>query len=363
MSMSINNSLRIRRAPSTDVTLPIVTMQDSRLSFRARGVLAFLLTFENGTLISTADLPMHGTEGRDAIRSSLRELRKYGYLSQERYSYTDVLGRLLWGTDTVVSDTGFPGPENPFPEILEVVDVQKPVSGQQAEHEASTLPETGFQAPLVTQLTTASCELVSGDTSYLPSVPSARPKSKGWDVVPEGKPKRSGKAAKRAAVARAEEDSTDPFEADLVGDDRSDMAACDNSPMPDGFGTMPVPDDLDARRRRILTQRAKRPVGPAAALADYFALEATEPAWSEPAARFNAAALAKNFSAWRRDGVSDRHIRDMIDEYWHGSYRRNLPAPAWKDFIASQDKIHAQLERRFAADEMEANRHNPGWWT
>ena len=350
-----SSSLRIRRAPSTDVTLPIMTMQDTRLSFRARGVLAFLLTFENETLISTADLPMHGTEGRDAIRSSLRELREHRYLSQERYSYTDVLGRLLWGMDTVVSDVPFPGPENPSPET-DSIDVDADVVlGPGPEHEVSTISGDGFSGSI--SCITTSCESVSRGTSYLPSAPSARPTSGGWDAIPEGRPKRKGKAAKRAAKAQAEVDSTDPFSADLIGDDHSDMAACDNSPMPDG------PDDLDARRQRILTQRAKRPVGPAAALGDYFAMEATDASPEEPAARFNAAAMAKNFAAWRRDGVSDRHIRDMIDEYWHGSYRRNLAAPAWKDFLASQDKIHAQLERRFKAEEVEANRHNPDYWT
>jgi len=117
------------------------------------------------------------------------------------------------------------------------------------------------------------------------------------------------------------------------------------------------------RRDRVRAKRAERPVGPAAALADYFAMEATEPVPEEPAARFNAAAMAKNFAAWRRDGASDGHIRDMVDEYWHGSYRRNLAAPAWKDFISAQDKIHAQLERRFKAEEVEANRSNPEYWT
>jgi len=341
-------------------------MQDTRLSFRARGVLAFLLTFENETLISTADLPMHGTEGRDAIRSSLRELREYRYLSQERYSYTDVLGRLLWGMDTVVSDVPFPGPENPSPETDSMDAEDAMVLEPGAEHEVSTISGDGFSGSI--SCITTSCESVSRGTSYLPSVPPARPTSRGWDAVAfaDGKPtrKRVSKSAQRAAAAKTEEDSTDAFAADLIGDDRSDMAGCDNSPMPDGFGTMPVgPDDLDARRQRIVTQRAKRPVGPAAALGDYFAMEATEAGPEEPAARFNAAAMAKNFAAWRRDGVSDRHIRDMIDEYWHGSYRRNLAAPAWRDFLASQDKIHAQLERRFKAEEVEANRHNPGYWT
>jgi len=91
-------------------------------------------------------------------------------------------------------------------------------------------------------------------------------------------------------------------------------------------------------------------------------MEATEGGPEEPAARFNAAAMAKNFAAWRRDGVSDGHIRDMVDEYWHGSYRRNLAAPAWKDFISSQALIHAQLEKRFHSEEVEANRHNPEYW-
>jgi len=117
------------------------------------------------------------------------------------------------------------------------------------------------------------------------------------------------------------------------------------------------------RRDRILAKRAERPVGPAAALADYFALQASDPVSEEPAQRFNSAAMASNFAAWRRDGASDEHLRDMVDEYWHGSYRRNLAAPAWKDFLASQDKIHAQLERRYHAEEVEAHRHDPEYWT
>jgi len=345
------------------MAVPVASMRDSRLSFRARGVLFLLLSYDNETLISTAELPMHGAEGRDAVRTALAELRTFGYVTQTRYSYVNNIGRTQWAVETVVSDVPLLGPDNTSPVVsiepenpLPVTDVVTTQPTRRLKlrdtpkiSTTTEVTEDGNSGSLSCTTITTSSESVSRGTSYLPSAPSARPISEGWDVVPEGRPKRKIKAAK----ARAEVDATDPFAADLVGDD-----------MPDGFGTMPVgPDDLDARRQRILTQRAKRPVGPSAALGDYFAMEATEASPEEPAARFNAAAMAKNFAAWRRDGVSDRHIRDMVDEYWHGSYRRNLSAPAWRDFLASQDKIHAQLERRFKAEEVEANRHNPGYWT
>lgn len=63
------------------------TLQDSRLSYRARGVLTTLLSYPDDWTISVAHLEKQSAkEGRDAIKSALKELEAFGYLvrSQNR---------------------------------------------------------------------------------------------------------------------------------------------------------------------------------------------------------------------------------------------------------------------------------------
>jgi hypothetical protein len=55
-------------------------LQDERLTYRARGVLASMLSRPPGWTTSAERLAAAGGEGRDAIRAVLRELEKYGYL-------------------------------------------------------------------------------------------------------------------------------------------------------------------------------------------------------------------------------------------------------------------------------------------
>jgi hypothetical protein len=57
---------------------------DSRLSFRARGVLVWILDKPDGWRFTADDLAHHGTEGRDAMRTALGELRTLGYIVLER---------------------------------------------------------------------------------------------------------------------------------------------------------------------------------------------------------------------------------------------------------------------------------------
>lgn len=77
------------------------TLRDARLSYRARGVLARLLSNADGFRMSAADLAREGKEGRDAILAALRELRETGYLVTTKYQ--DSQGR--WATQNVIFDT------------------------------------------------------------------------------------------------------------------------------------------------------------------------------------------------------------------------------------------------------------------
>ncbi|MEK2474036.1 hypothetical protein [Streptomyces noursei] len=70
----------LRRHLSTGFTvLPTATIEDSRLSFRARGILAFLLAKPDNWKVRSESIAAAGQEGRDAVRKALRELRTYGY--------------------------------------------------------------------------------------------------------------------------------------------------------------------------------------------------------------------------------------------------------------------------------------------
>lgn len=52
------------------------------LSFRARGVLLYLLALPPGTRLDSSKIAAAGTEGRDAIRHALVELQDVGYVQK-----------------------------------------------------------------------------------------------------------------------------------------------------------------------------------------------------------------------------------------------------------------------------------------
>lgn len=67
------------------------TINDERLSLRARGLIVWLLDKPNDWTINSRAIAERTTEGRDAIRAALRELEEAGYV--ERLTLRDRLGR------------------------------------------------------------------------------------------------------------------------------------------------------------------------------------------------------------------------------------------------------------------------------
>lgn len=67
--------------PSDDVAqIHRAALADGTLSFKARGILAYLLALPQGTDISPDRLVKSGTDGERAVKSGLKELQDAGYL-------------------------------------------------------------------------------------------------------------------------------------------------------------------------------------------------------------------------------------------------------------------------------------------
>lgn len=93
----------IRRAPRPESGFTIIrntVLRDERLSYRARGVLAAILSRPDNWKITRDQLAAEGREGRDAIGSALRELEDAGYLERVRVQ----TGSGCWVTEVVCHD-------------------------------------------------------------------------------------------------------------------------------------------------------------------------------------------------------------------------------------------------------------------
>lgn len=84
------------------------SLRDERLSFRATGILAYVLSLPDGTEISGTRLAAVKSEGRDAVFTALKELEEARYLKRDKRQ--DETGR--WYTVCTISELP---PGNPQP--------------------------------------------------------------------------------------------------------------------------------------------------------------------------------------------------------------------------------------------------------
>jgi hypothetical protein len=95
------------------------TLRDATLSWRARGLLAYLLSLPTDWEVSFTHLEKQASEGRTALRSALGELEAGGYVRRQRLNTDD--GQFRWVTFVY---------ERP----------QMPVEATQSAPDASTVP-------------------------------------------------------------------------------------------------------------------------------------------------------------------------------------------------------------------------------
>ncbi|HET7563172.1 MAG TPA: hypothetical protein VFJ87_12410 [Rhodanobacteraceae bacterium] len=146
---------RYVRAPCLNqhvLITPITTVRDARLSYRARGVLARLLSNADGFYMTAEDLAAQGREGRDAIRAAIKELRAAGYLVAR--CIIDARGQFI-GTDVYVYDMPVTnrgddrGPENPSAGFPPAQMPRLKSSGNIIEEKSSSMQCAGTDAPKI----------------------------------------------------------------------------------------------------------------------------------------------------------------------------------------------------------------------
>jgi hypothetical protein len=97
--------------------IPNAWLRDERLSLKAKGLLAQLLSHSDGWSVTTRSLASFNGCGRDAIRSAVVELEEAGYLTrrQDRADGGE-FSEVVWETSEPLPGLplpGFPSPVNP----------------------------------------------------------------------------------------------------------------------------------------------------------------------------------------------------------------------------------------------------------
>ncbi|MEV5850400.1 hypothetical protein AB0M32_51460 [Streptomyces sp. NPDC051985] len=71
--------------------------RDSQLTYKAKGIFGYISTHINGWQVTVTDLVRLGPDGREAVRTALRELEAHGYLIRERLRRPDgTLGEIVY---------------------------------------------------------------------------------------------------------------------------------------------------------------------------------------------------------------------------------------------------------------------------
>jgi len=82
----------IKDSDNPYVMLNKTALNDNNLSFKAKGIFAYLMSKPDDWRCQVTDLQNNSVDGRDAIRSGLRELREHGYLIKRAIS--DEFGKI-----------------------------------------------------------------------------------------------------------------------------------------------------------------------------------------------------------------------------------------------------------------------------
>lgn len=100
-------------------------LKDSRLSWKAKGIICYIMSLPDDWKLSVKDLQNRATDGRDSLYSGIKELEKYGYCKKvmmrkadgtiEGYSY-EISDTVAFEPFTEKPETDKPETDKPFTE-------------------------------------------------------------------------------------------------------------------------------------------------------------------------------------------------------------------------------------------------------
>lgn len=110
--------IKIKKRETPFVQIDKTALQDTRLSWKAKGILAYLLSLPQDWQLYIKELQEHATDGRDSTSKGINELIKIGYITREKkrddkghfkgYQYN-----VFEQPQTETPQTGNPFTENP----------------------------------------------------------------------------------------------------------------------------------------------------------------------------------------------------------------------------------------------------------
>ena len=117
--------MAIRRAKrdSNFTMISNVGLKDKRLSFKAKGLLSYMLSLPDDWVFYESEIVNHATDGKQSVRTGMKELEKFGYLVKEqKRNSKGKFAKIDWvvsdepingDTTTFQPSTTFPSTDNP----------------------------------------------------------------------------------------------------------------------------------------------------------------------------------------------------------------------------------------------------------
>jgi hypothetical protein len=107
--------VRVHKKKTNFITIDTTFLSDDRMSWRAKGILAYLLAKPDNWQVYVSDLVKRSTEGRDSVYKVLNELIECGYVV--RNQPRDSRGRLT-GAEYIVYEQPIVTPQSaPLPDL------------------------------------------------------------------------------------------------------------------------------------------------------------------------------------------------------------------------------------------------------
>jgi hypothetical protein len=107
-------------------------LRDSRLSFKARGLLAYIESHTPEWNISVHWLAAQNPEGKEAIRSAIAELELHGYLHREQENTGGRFGEVTWTTREPLAENP-PAENSPLKNTIDKKTIDKNKEREQFE--------------------------------------------------------------------------------------------------------------------------------------------------------------------------------------------------------------------------------------